>query len=178
MSFPDTVPASLTEALGTPLQGVDGRRRSLSSLLGERATAVVFVGNGCPTVRAYEERLMRIHARDGDHVRVIAVNSNNPYLSPPDTMQEMRSRARARQLTYPYLKDPDGGVARGFGAVCTPHAFLLDERGHIVYSGRIDDSRMGDTITSNDLADAIDAMLAGRPVAVDRTTPFGCSIVW
>jgi peroxiredoxin len=157
---------------------VDGRRRSLSSLLGERATVVVFVGNGCPTVRAYEDRLMRIHEAQGGRVRVIAINSNNPYLSPPDSMQEMRSRAKARGLTYPYLKDADGSVARSFGAVCTPHAFLLDERGEVVYSGRIDDSRMGDTITSNDLADAIDAVITDRPVAVDRTEPFGCSIVW
>ncbi|MGH7685518.1 MAG: redoxin domain-containing protein, partial [Candidatus Dormibacteria bacterium] len=159
MRSADTLPASPADALGMSLQGVDGRRRSLNSLLGERATVVVFVANGCPTVRGYEERLMRMHERDGSgSVRVIAINSNNPYLSPPDTMQEMRSRAKSRRLTYPYLKDPDGSVARSFGAVCTPHAFLLDDTGNVVYSGRIDDSRMGDTITSNDLVDAIDAV--------------------
>jgi peroxiredoxin len=146
--------------------------------MGGRATVVVFVANGCPTHRAYEDSLMRINETGDGHVQVIAINSNNPYLSPPDTMQEMRGRAKARRLTYTYLKDPDGSVARGFGAVCTPHAFLLDDHGQVVYSGRIDDSRMGDTITSNDLADAIDAVLAGHPVAVDRTEPFGCSIVW
>ena len=174
-----TLRAFRTEALSTSLQGVDGRWHSLGSLLGERATVIVFVANGCPTVRAYEERLMRLHEQEGSgSVRVIAINSNNPYLSPPDTLQEMRSRAKSRRLPYPYLKDPDGSVARSFGAVCTPHAFLLDETGHVVYSGRIDNSRMGDTITSNDLADAIDAVLAGRPGTVERTEPFGCSIVW
>ncbi|MGH7748137.1 MAG: redoxin, partial [Candidatus Dormibacteria bacterium] len=60
----------------------------------------------------------------------------------------------------------------------TPHAFLLDHQGSIVYSGRIDDSRLGNTITRHELLDAIDDLLAGRAVAVSRTEPFGCSIIW
>lgn len=179
MSPATTFVASPAEALRVSLQGADGRRHSLHSLMGDQATVVVFVGNGCPTVRAYEQRLMRMHESDGTgSVRVIAINSNNPYLSPPDTLDEMRSRAKAQRLSYPYLKDVDGTVARAFGAVCTPHAFLLDRSGTVVYAGRIDDSRMGDTITSHDLTDAINDVLAGRPPGVSRTEPFGCSIVW
>lgn len=116
--------------------------------------------------------------RHDDGIRLIAVNANNPHLSPPDTMAEMARRAAKRQFNFPYLKDNDGVLAKALGATCTPHAFILDREMHIVYSGRIDDSRIGDTITSKDLENALDDILADRPVRVPQTEPFGCSIVW
>ena len=179
MMPPGVPPTALADALGAPLPGVNGGRRSLESLLGHEATVVVFLGNGCPTVRAYEERLMTMReSLQPRGVNVIAINSNNPYLSPPDTVAELAKRARTRRFNFPYLKDPDGSVARGFGALCTPHAFLLDHQGSIVYSGRIDDSRLGTNITRHELLDAIDDLLAGRTVALSHTEPFGCSIIW
>ena len=111
-------------------------------------------------------------------IELIAINPNNASLSPPDTLAEMIRRSTTRAFNFAYLKDEDGSVARRFGAVCTPHAFVLDADRRIVYQGRIDDSRMGNTITSRDLENAVDDLLAGRPVAVTETEPFGCSIVW
>jgi thiol-disulfide isomerase/thioredoxin len=175
----DTALTTFDEALKTPLLGVDGAHHSLSSLRGEKGTVVVFVGNGCPTVRSYEDRLMRLQERYRPRgINVIAINSNNPFLSPPDTVAELRKRARLRGFNFPYLKDAEGVVARSFGAVCTPHAFLLDDEDNIAYRGRIDDSRVGDAITSHDLANAIDDLLGDRPVTVPIAEPFGCSIVW
>jgi peroxiredoxin len=161
------------------LPGVDGGRHSLVSLAGQTATAVVFIGNGCPTVRAYEDRLMALQdAHRSAGVRVVAINANNPHLSPPDTFSEMVKRATERRFNFAYLKDADSAVATRFGAICTPHAFVLDAELKVVYSGRIDDSRVGDTITSQDLENALTDLVAGRPVAVRRTDPFGCRIVW
>ncbi len=158
---------------------MDGEDHSLASLAGQIATVVVFISNGCPTVRAYEDRLMAFQdAKRPAGVRVIAINSNNPHLSPPDTYEEMVLRASMRKFTFPYLKDEDGKVAKAYGAVCTPHAFVLDSGLKIVYSGRIDDSRTGDKISSRDLENAVADVIAARPVAVDHTDPFGCSIVW
>jgi peroxiredoxin len=166
-------------AMQFSLPGVDGEHHSLSSLAGQTATAIVFAGNGCPTVRAYEDRLMALQdAHRSDGVRVVAINPNNPHLSPPDRFSEMVKRATARGFNFPYLKDADGSVAKRFGAICTPHAFALDRELNVVYSGRIDDSRVGDTITSRDLENAVADLVAGRPVAVSRTDPFGCAIVW
>jgi thiol-disulfide isomerase/thioredoxin len=167
------------EALQLSLRGVDGRRYSLPSLAGQAATVVVFVANGCPTVRAYEDRLMRLQeAGQKSGVSVVAVNSNNAALSPPDTFGEMVKRARDRGFNFAYVKDPDGALARSFGAICTPHAFLLDRDLTVVYSGRIDDSRLGNKITNQDLEDAISDLVADQPITVRRTEPFGCSIVW
>lgn len=168
-----------SDVLQFRLRGVDGEDHSLASLAGQIATVVVFISNGCPTVRAYEERLMAFQqARRSAGVSVIAINSNNPHLSPPDTYAEMVQRASKRNFKFPYLKDEDGKVAKSYGAVCTPHAFVLDSGLKMVYSGRIDDSRTGDKISSRDLENAVADVVAARPVAVDRTDPFGCSIVW
>jgi hypothetical protein len=93
-------------------------------------------------------------------------------------MPEMAKRAAERNFNFPYLKDEDGAVAKALGATCTPHAFVLDRDMHVVYSGRIDDSRLGDRITSKDLENAVDDLVTGQPVRVSRTDPFGCSIVW
>jgi hypothetical protein len=79
---------------------------------------------------------------------------------------------------FPYLKDEDGAVARRYGAVCTPHAFVLDSAHRIGYHGRIDDSRMGNTITSRDLENAVADIIASRPITTSVTEPFGCTIVW
>ena len=161
------------------LPGVDGESHSLSSLAGERGTVIVFVANGCPTARAYEERLIALQdSLKANGLNLVAVNSNNPALSPPDTQPEMVRRARERKFNYHYLKDASGGVARGFAATCTPHVFLLNSDRRVLYSGRIDDSRMGDRITSRDLENAIGDLLAGRDVKLPVTEPFGCSIVW
>jgi hypothetical protein len=161
------------------LVGLDGSRTQISALAGATATVVVFIGNGCPTARAYEDRLISLHSAWRSHgVETIAVNSNNPFLSPPDTLAEMAGRALSRGFNFPYLKDEDSKLATRLGAICTPHAFLFDRSMRLVYSGRIDDSRVGDRITSRDLENAIAAVVAGRSVATSHTDPFGCSIIW
>ena len=83
-----------SSVLDLKLPGADGEHHSLSSLAGEKGTVVVFVGNGCPTVRAYEDRLMAFHdAWRPLHIHLVAINANNPHLSPPDTIREMVKRA-------------------------------------------------------------------------------------
>jgi AhpC/TSA family len=167
------------DVLSFLLPGADGRPHLLAALAGPIGTVVVFVANGCPTARNYEGRLIALHDRwQPTGVHVVAVNSNNPSLSPPDTLQEMRARASAGRFTFPYLKDATGSLARRLGATCTPHAFVLERGGRVVYEGRIDNSRTGNTITSHDLADALSDVAAGRTVASPRTDPFGCSIIW
>jgi peroxiredoxin len=174
-----SIPTSQPGVLDIELPDVNGQSRSLSSLAGPKGTVVVFVAGGCPTVRAYESRLIELQGASGKTgVTVVAVNANNASLSPPDTVGEMAKRAKERAFTFPYLKDEGGALARRLGAICTPHAFLLNSEQEVVYSGRIDDSRLGDRITSRDLQDAIADLSARREIRVRQTEPFGCSIVW
>ncbi len=179
MPTADTVKPEAQRRLVSRLRGVDGRDHSLHASAGETATVVVFVSNGCPTARAYEERLIALQDKWRPRgVELIAINSNNASLSPPDTLDGMVRRSSRGRFNFPYLKDEDGALAKELGAICTPHAFVLDRELRVAYSGRIDDSRLGDRITTNDLDDAITDVVAGRPASVDRTDPFGCSIVW
>jgi len=173
------VASDFAGSLELKLAGTDGEYHSISSLAGRNATAVIFLANGCPTARAYSERLRSLQtSREGEGIRIVAINANNPHLSPADTMREMAKHAAQHQLNFPYLKDEVGTVARGFGAICTPHAFLLDRDMKIVYRGRIDDSRLGDRVSSRDLDNALSDVVAGKPVTVAQTDPFGCAIVW
>jgi peroxiredoxin len=167
------------DLLELKLPAIEGESRHLASLMGEKGAAIVFTGNGCPTARSYEVRLNELaNSAAAKGVTLVAINSNNPALSPPDTVAEISRRAKEHKFGFTYLKDADGALARAFGAVCTPHVFLLDRKGDVVYEGRIDDSRMGDKITSRDLENAIADLVAGHEVRVPRTEPFGCSIVW
>ncbi len=183
MELPEARIETLTIGVGAPdfgnLLGVDGERYSLSSFQDKRLLVLLFISNGCPTVKACQDRMIKIQ-RDysGKNVRLLALNSNNSYLSPADTLAEMVLRVREKGFSFPYVKDEDRTVARAYGAVCTPHVFLLDEERRLRYKGRIDDSRNPERVTVSDLRNAIDDLLASRPVRVSETTPFGCSIVW
>jgi thiol-disulfide isomerase/thioredoxin len=161
------------------LVGADGATYSLSSFEDKRVVVVVFAANGCPTVRSLEpwlQEFQREYERQG--VQLVLVNSNNSSLSPRDTHAEIVKRARDSGYAFPYLKDDGGVVARRFGAVTTPHAFVLDEQRRLRYQGRIADSRQASTVSVPYLAQAVDEILAGRQVAVANTEPYGCSIVW
>ncbi len=161
------------------LPGADGRAYSLDTFADAAVLVLVFVGNGCPTVRLYEERLAALHRRYRDQgVQIVLVNSNNPHLSPPDTYDRVVERAQLSALPFPYLKDPEGRLARACGAICTPHAFVFDPDRRLRYRGRIDDSRTGQTVATDGLGDAIADLVEGRPVRVPETAPFGCAIVW
>jgi peroxiredoxin len=159
--------------------GVDGSSHTLEEYRDAKVLVVVFIGNGCPTVRAYDERLKDLDGRfSAEGAQFVAVNANNAHLSPFDTHAAMVERARVAGLPFPYLKDEDGSLARAMGAVSTPHAFVFDADRRLRYRGRIDDARVAESVTTRDLEGAVEALLAGRRPPVETTEPFGCSIVW
>src|SRR5215472_10942045 len=85
--------------------GTDGRKYSLSSFRA-RFLVLIFMSNGCPTVKAYEERLLNMQYNYGPKgIQLVGINSNNDHLSAIDSFVEMVNRAKV--LNFPYLKDPD-----------------------------------------------------------------------
>jgi peroxiredoxin len=161
------------------LMGTDGRHYSLESFDTADVLVVVFLSNGCPTVRGYDERLIALQREFADRsTQVVAVNSNNPHLSPPDTYEEMVARARDSGYNFPYLRDEGADVAKRFGAVATPHAFVFDSSRRLRYRGRIDDSRNPDWVQESDLRSAVAELLESRRISTPETQPFGCAIVW
>jgi peroxiredoxin len=161
------------------LLGVDGSRYSLSSFADAELLAILFTGNGCPTAKAAEAGLIELQETYADiGLRLLAINANNHYLSPPDTFAEMVARAEQTGLNFPYVKDEDGTVARRYGASRTPQAFLLDQERTLRYRGRIADSRDPAKVTRLDLRCAVEDLLGSRDVEVSETEPTGCAIVW
>jgi peroxiredoxin len=161
------------------LPAADGNRYSLTSFGEKRILVFVFMGNGCPTCKSTEERLISIqNDYGGQGVQVIAINPNNSSISPPDTLEEMVSRAKESNYPFPYLKDDGAIFARSMGARTTPHAFILDEELRLRYRGRVDNARQKRLVTTQDVRLALDDLIAKREVAVPDTDSFGCSIVW
>jgi peroxiredoxin len=164
------------------LTGVDGKTHSLETLKGARATVVVFSCNHCPYVVLNEDRLIAV-ARDyaAKGVGFAAINSNDAEKYPEDSFSEMRKRAAEKKFPFPYLRDESQDVARAFGATHTPHLFVLDAELKLAYTGSVDDDSGYKTRKPAEklyLRDALDDLIAGRPVRVRETHAIGCTIKW
>lgn len=159
------------------LLGVDGRRYLLSSFDDAQILVVIFIANRCPTARVYGDRMRSIQTDYAERkVELVAMNSNNSYLYSEESYPKMVEIAEERGYNFPYLKDEDQSVAKNFGALVTLHVFALDRERKLRYRGRIDDSRDPSKVTSHDLRNALDDMLANKEVEVPDTRPFACTI--
>lgn len=160
------------------MKGVDGKEITLASVRGAKGTLVVFTCNACPWAKAWEDRIVALgndYQKKG--VGVVAVNSNDPAKVADDAYDPMKTRAREKGFTFPYVVDATSGVARAFGASRTPEAFLFDAKGALVYHGTIDDNAQEpDKVTERYLADALNAVVSGTAVAVKETKAMGCGI--
>ncbi|MDW5562890.1 MAG: thioredoxin family protein [Methanomassiliicoccus sp.] len=177
----DTRPVPLTIGQPAPnfegLLSVDGRTASLSSFAGKQAIIIVFMANRCTAAQAYVGRMIALQdAYGGRGMQLVAINSDSPSQNPSESYLEMIEMSERRGFNFPYLKDVEGAVARAYGAQLTLHAFLLDQGRILRYRGRIDDSPNAAFVTTNDLRNALDDVLAGREVAVPETAPFPCGI--
>jgi peroxiredoxin len=154
------------------LPDADGKDHSLSSLKGKNGTVVIFVATKCPVSNAYNERMEKL-AQDykAKGINVVGINSNAAELA-----AEVKSHSESNKLTFTILKDGGNKIADIFGATVTPEAFFLDASNKLLYRGRIDNARDVSQVISTDLRDALDAALAGKPVAKSTATAFGCTI--
>src|SRR5574341_1000410 len=115
----------------------------------------------------------------GRGVRIVLINSNDPARYPDDSFEAMQVRAREKGYPFPYLFDETQEVARAYGATRTPEIFLFDAGRTLRYHGAPDDNfEDPKAVKSTYLRDAIDALLAGRPVPAASTAPKGCTIKW
>jgi peroxiredoxin len=173
------------------LPGVDGRTYSLASFSADPFLVVIFLSNHCPVSHAAETRFIPFVAGlRWKGVAVVAINPNSMeglridelgYSKYGDSFGEMKLYARDRGFNFPYLYDgATQAAAMAYGCLCTPHMFVFDQQRRLRYAGRFDDSQVADpaSVHATDGANAVEALLAGRPVPVERTRPFGCSTKW
>ena len=145
---------------------------------GARAAVVVFTCNHCPYALAWHDRLQAV-ARDYAErgVRFLQVSANDAARYPKDSLEAMRARVAAGEFASPYLYDESQEVARAWGAKTTPDVFVTDATG-VVYRGAPDAHHGDPSLNASWLREALDDVLAGRPVARPETKPVGCSIKW
>jgi peroxiredoxin len=149
-----------------------GKEQTLSSLKGANGTVLIFISTQCPVVRDYMERISKLAADyKARGVNVIGINANAS-----ETVADVKAHIAANNLTFPVMKDKSNKVADQLGAERTPEVFFLDAGNKLVYHGRIDNHRNLSLVNSNDLRDAIDATLAGKPVVKAEASAFGCTI--
>jgi peroxiredoxin len=170
-----------TRAPDFSLPDTDGRVVSLADLSKAKALLVMFICNHCPFVKHVRGELARLGAEyEPRGVAIVAINSNDALTHPEDAPDEMKLEKRRAGYTFPYLFDETQAVAKAYHAACTPDFFLFDGRQELVYRGQLDASRPGNDVpvTGRDLRAALDAVLAGRPVAPDQRPSIGCNIKW
>lgn len=172
------------------LPAVDGRNYRLADFADAEVLVVIFTCNHCPTAQAYEERIKKLTADYKDKgVSVVCISSNDPcalrldemaWSDVGDSFDDMKIRAKDKGFNFPYLYDGDSlEVAKLYGPVTTPHTFIFDKERKLRYVGRIDSSEWKEKPDAiQDARNAIDAILAGKEVAVAKTKTFGCSIKW
>ncbi|MGA2629599.1 MAG: redoxin domain-containing protein [Terriglobia bacterium] len=171
------------------LPGIDDKTHCLKDYAASKVLVIVFTCDHCPTAQLYESRIKKL-ADDyrGRDVALVTIEPNAPdavrldemgYTDVSDSFEEMKIRAAHRHFNFPYLYDGETQkAARAYGPTTTPHVFIFDSGRHLRYEGRVDDNPREAYVKHHDTRDAIEALLAGQPVAVAKTPSFGCSTKW
>ena len=171
------------------LPGIDGQTHCLAEYASSKVLVIAFTCNHCPTAQLYETRLKRLAADYRDRgVTLVAIQPNSPsavrldelaYTDLGDSFDDMKVRAAHRHFNFPYLYDGETQkVARAYGPAATPHLFIFDAGRKLRYQGRVDNNPRETLVTRRDARLAIDAILAGKPVEVEKTPSVGCSTKW
>ena len=188
----DDNPPTLAVGAAAPdfnLPAVDGKTYRLQDFASSKVLVLVFTCVHCPTAQLYEGRIKKLadDYRDRDVV-LVAIQPNNPnavrldelgYTDLADSLPEMKIRAEYRHFNFPFLYDGDTqSVARAYGPTATPHVFVFDQDRKLRYQGRVDSSQREALAKRQDARLAIDAVLAGEAVKMEKTPTVGCSIKW
>jgi len=163
------------------LKNIDGKLVSLSSFE-TKGVIVIFDCNTCPVSKAYNTRILALAKKYNTTYPVLAINANDPEVSPGDSFEEMIRYAKDKGYTFPYLFDETQNVAKSFGATNTPHVFVLTKSGKefkVSYIGAIDENtRNASEAKKKYVEQAIDELLAGKAVTTSKTKAVGCGIKW
>lgn len=163
---------------GYVMLNVNGDKYKLGSGERDKGTLVVFSCNTCPFVVQWEDRypeIEQIAAATG--VEFILVNSNEAKREGDDSFNAMRVHAEEQNYTMPYLVDKNSELANAFGAKTTPHVFLFNKDGILVYKGAIDDnSKNKNEVKERYLYTALKELASSQKLSASETKAVGCSI--
>lgn len=165
------------------LKNVDGTFVSLINYPEAKGFIIVFTCNHCPFAKLYPPRLNALNEKYGKlGMPLIAISSTDTITYEEDVYSKMVCKARAEHFNFPYLFDGDQTVAKQYAAQKTPHAYVIwKEKGQWVvkYNGAIDDNGGApENVETPFVANAVEALLAGKQVEVPETKSIGCQIIF
>ena len=172
-----------SKATDFKLKNVDGKMVSLSDYKDAKGFIITFTCNHCPFAVAYQDRIIALHNKYAPlGYPVVAINPNDKTKSPEDSYDEMIVRAKEKQFPFVYLYDESQEVAKAYGAMRTPHMYILKKEGNdlmVKYVGAIDDNADdASMVTKKYLENAMDEILTGKEVTTNSTKAIGCTIKW
>lgn len=154
---------------------------TLDEIKSDKATVVMFICNHCPYVKHIQNHLVEIaNTYQKKGICFVAINSNDVKSYPSDSPEKMQIEAKNHHYSFPYLFDETQEVAKAYHAACTPDFYIFDDHLMCVYRGRFDDSTPGNQnpVSGQDLKNALDHILAKKPVNPDQKPSIGCNIKW
>ena len=151
--------------------GSDGEEYDKEIIKDAKASVICFTSMECPVAQAYEPRFVEFSNSYRDRgVKFIAINVNKD-----ETLEDVKRHAKSNKLPYSYIYDASGSSALRFGARATPHVFVLDGKGLVVFQGAFDNNWRSSP-TKKYVHDAVDAVLNGKKPDVTVVRPVGCVI--
>jgi peroxiredoxin len=162
------------------LPATDGNTYQLSDFADAKALVIFFTCNHCPYVLGSDEVTRQTAEKFiPQGVRFVGINANSTNTKPEDSLDHMIARMNEKKFPWLYLRDDTQEVALAYGALRTPHFYVFDQDRKLVYTGRgVDNPRETDKMTVNNLEQALEEHLAGKPVSVPLTNPLGCNVKW
>ena len=160
------------------LADIDGKIHKPFDDESTRGIALVFISTDCPIANSYQPLLQHLaEGYEKDGIRFFMIHPN-----PEVTADQVRKHASEFKIKSPVIIDSNQTISRRVGATVTPQAFVF-ARGQKtpIYQGRIDNlyaayGKKRNVATTRDLAEALDAMVAGRPAKTSKTEAVGCFI--
>jgi peroxiredoxin len=162
------------------LPATDGKTYSLEDFNGAKGLVVFFTCNHCPFVLGSDEVTRKTAEKFiPEGIAFVGINSNSANTVPEDSFEHMVKRMEEQRFPWVYLRDETQEVAKAYGALRTPHFFVFDRERKLIYTGRgVDSPRDTSKMTVNDLENALNDYIAGKPVSTPLTNPIGCNIKW
>lgn len=160
---------------------VSGKTISLADFKDKKALLVMFICHHCPYVQHVKGELAKIGKDYQDKsIGIIAISANDAENYPDDSPENLKDMAKEEGFVFAFAYDKTQAVAKAYKAACTPDFFLFDQQRKLVYRGQLDDSRPGNylPVTGMDLRNAIDALLADKPINPVQKPSLGCNIKW
>jgi peroxiredoxin len=160
------------------LKSFAGKEISLSDYKG-KIVVLEWFNDECPFVKYHYDTVTTMvglaNKYEPKNVVWLAVNSTNHT-----TPEQNKEWAAKHNLPYPILDDRSGKVGRAYSATNTPHMFIIDQKGNVVYEGAIDNAAMGKPRAGEDLINYVDKalgeLISGKPMSVTKTDAYGCNV--